>query len=160
MYPVPGPGIGHLYHAPFVILGFPRDYVAARSGRLRLRLLKKRSLLRISCVFGALISVSFLLTACGKNFYFANRGYPPSGVLNRVLVAIQNEREWASFCAVVLGEPDLPKRSGFESNPARVANRPEVDSRVARVFSGLGRDEAAERLRRAGGSRSWRRPRA
>jgi len=33
--------------------------------------------------------VSFL-TACGKNFYFAGRNLPPSGVLNRVLVAIQN----------------------------------------------------------------------
>ncbi|MBW4043869.1 hypothetical protein [Acidipila rosea] len=52
--------------------------------------MKKRSLLRISCVFGALISLSFLLTACGKNFYFANRSFPPSGVINRVLVAIQN----------------------------------------------------------------------
>ena len=30
------------------------------------------------------------LTACGKNFYFAGRNLPPSGVLNRVLVAIQN----------------------------------------------------------------------
>jgi len=30
------------------------------------------------------------LTACGKNFFFAGRNLPPSGVLNRVLVAIQN----------------------------------------------------------------------
>jgi len=30
------------------------------------------------------------MTACGKNFYFAGRALPPSGVLNRVLVAIQN----------------------------------------------------------------------
>lgn len=30
------------------------------------------------------------MTACGKNFYFAGRNLPPSGVLNRVLVAIQN----------------------------------------------------------------------
>jgi hypothetical protein len=34
-------------------------------------------------------SVLFL-TACGKNFYFAGRSLPPSGVLNRVLVAVQN----------------------------------------------------------------------
>lgn len=34
-------------------------------------------------------SVSFL-TACGKNFYFAGRSLPPSGVLNRVIVAVQN----------------------------------------------------------------------
>ncbi len=31
-----------------------------------------------------------VLTACGKNYYFAGRNLPPSGVLNRVLVAVQN----------------------------------------------------------------------
>jgi hypothetical protein len=36
-----------------------------------------------------LCAVSFL-TACGKNYYFAGRTLPPSGVLNRVLVAVQN----------------------------------------------------------------------
>ena len=36
-----------------------------------------------------------------------------------VLISIQNEREWARFCAEFLGEPDLPGRPGFESNNAR-----------------------------------------
>jgi crotonobetainyl-CoA:carnitine CoA-transferase CaiB-like acyl-CoA transferase len=66
-----------------------------------------------------------------------------------VLISIQNEREWASFCAGVLGEPDLPSRPGYESNNARVANRPEVDAHVAGVFRTMTRDEAAERLRGA-----------
>ncbi|HLH35981.1 MAG TPA: hypothetical protein VKX41_15015 [Alloacidobacterium sp.] len=48
--------------------------------------MKRRSLLP---VVGLICAVSFL-TACGKNFYFAGRNLPPSGVLNRVLVAIQN----------------------------------------------------------------------
>lgn len=48
--------------------------------------MKRRSLLS---VVGLICSVSFL-TACGKNFYFAGRSLPPSGVLNRVLVAVQN----------------------------------------------------------------------
>jgi itaconate CoA-transferase len=64
-----------------------------------------------------------------------------------VLISIQNEREWASFCAGVLGEPDLPSRPGYESNNARVANREEVDSHVAGVFRTVTRAEAAERLR-------------
>ena len=67
-----------------------------------------------------------------------------------VLVAIQNEREWRRFCADFLGDPALPSRPGFESNTARVANRPEVDGLIAGVFAGLGRDEAAGRLRAAG----------
>jgi hypothetical protein len=33
---------------------------------------------------------SILLAGCGKNFYFAGRSLPPSGIANRVLVAIQN----------------------------------------------------------------------
>ncbi|AWN45552.1 carnitine dehydratase [Methylobacterium terrae] len=67
-----------------------------------------------------------------------------------VLLSIQNEREWRKFCAEFLRQPDLPSREGFESNNARVANRPEVDAVVARVFADLSRDEAAARLRTAG----------
>ncbi|MFH6781530.1 MULTISPECIES: CaiB/BaiF CoA transferase family protein [Methylobacterium] len=67
-----------------------------------------------------------------------------------VLISIQNEREWARFCAEFLRRPDLPSQGGFESNNARVANRPEVDAVVAQVFAGLSRDEAAARLRTAG----------
>lgn len=67
-----------------------------------------------------------------------------------VLISIQNEREWRRFCAEFLGQPDLPARAGFESNNARVANRPEVDALVATAFAGLDRAAASERLRVAG----------
>lgn len=66
-----------------------------------------------------------------------------------VLLAIQNEREWASFCAVFLGEPGLSSASGFDSNNARVANRPAVDGHIASAFMRLSRDAAATRLRAA-----------
>ena len=67
-----------------------------------------------------------------------------------VLISIQNEREWQTFCASFLGEPDLPRQPGFESNNARVANRASVDAHVATGFASLTRDAAAARLRRAG----------
>jgi crotonobetainyl-CoA:carnitine CoA-transferase CaiB-like acyl-CoA transferase len=63
-----------------------------------------------------------------------------------VLISIQNEREWANFCAAFMAEPDLPRRHGFETNVARVANREMVDARIAARFSALTRGEAAERL--------------
>ncbi|GAN76507.1 CaiB/BaiF CoA transferase family protein [Acidisphaera rubrifaciens] len=63
-----------------------------------------------------------------------------------VLIAIQNEREWATFCRVVLNQPDLPQRPGFETNTIRVANRAEVDGLVARFFATLSREEAARLL--------------
>ena len=36
------------------------------------------------------VAVSLTIAGCGKNFYFSGRNLPPSGVLNRVLVAIDN----------------------------------------------------------------------
>ncbi|MGD0105659.1 MAG: CaiB/BaiF CoA-transferase family protein [Rhodopila sp.] len=64
-----------------------------------------------------------------------------------VLISIQNEREWVTFCAGFLGAPDLPTQSGFESNNIRVANRTAVDERVGKAFATLTRDEAAAKLR-------------
>jgi hypothetical protein len=52
--------------------------------------LKKRSLTSFWLSSVLLLSFASLLTSCGKNFYFAGRSLPPSGVLNRVLIAEQN----------------------------------------------------------------------
>ncbi len=66
-----------------------------------------------------------------------------------VLIAIQNEREWATFCAQFLDEPDLPQREGYRANNERVAHRPMVDAHIARMFATLTREAAAAKLRRA-----------
>jgi itaconate CoA-transferase len=66
-----------------------------------------------------------------------------------VLIAIQNEREWAKFCNEVLLEPDLPRQPGFESNTTRVAHREAVDARVGRSLGALDRETASVRLRAA-----------
>lgn len=66
-----------------------------------------------------------------------------------VLISIQNEREWAEFCAKFLDEPELPKKAGFETNVIRVANRPAVDVHVGATFATLTRDQAAAKLRAA-----------
>ena len=63
-----------------------------------------------------------------------------------VLISIQNEREWADFCAHFLGEPELTQREGFRRNLERVAHRPMVDAHVAAAFARMTRDEAAARL--------------
>jgi itaconate CoA-transferase len=64
-----------------------------------------------------------------------------------VLISIQNEREWVTFCALFLDDPALSKQPGFESNNVRVANRAVVDARVAEAFAALNRDQAAAKLR-------------
>ncbi|GGC45080.1 CoA transferase [Siccirubricoccus deserti] len=66
-----------------------------------------------------------------------------------VLIAIQNEREWASFCAHFLDEPALPQTEGYRVNNERVANRPMVDAHIGRMFASLTREECAAKLRRA-----------
>ncbi|HEY8288603.1 MAG TPA: CaiB/BaiF CoA-transferase family protein, partial [Acetobacteraceae bacterium] len=66
-----------------------------------------------------------------------------------VLISIQNEREWAEFCAKFLDEPDLPQRDGFQTNVVRVANRAVVDAHIGAVFARMTRDQAAARLRAA-----------
>ena len=66
-----------------------------------------------------------------------------------VLISIQNEREWADFCARFLDEPDLPRREGFETNVIRVSNRAAVDAHIAAAFARMTRDAAAAKLRAA-----------
>ncbi len=46
---------------------------------------------RSLCVLPLTLCVIFtILAGCGQSFYFANRALPPSGIANRVLVAVQN----------------------------------------------------------------------
>src|SRR5215472_8079498 len=66
-----------------------------------------------------------------------------------VLISIQNEREWAEFCARFLGEPELPEREGFQTNVVRVANRPAVDGHIGACFARMTREQAAAKLRAA-----------
>jgi hypothetical protein len=43
------------------------------------------------CALSALACFAFILLAgCGKSYYFGGRALPPSGILNRVLIAVQN----------------------------------------------------------------------
>ncbi|HUH62835.1 MAG TPA: hypothetical protein VLZ50_07550 [Terracidiphilus sp.] len=49
--------------------------------------MKKRSLWISAC---AALAVSGALAGCGSTFFFAGRTLPPSGITNRVLIAIQN----------------------------------------------------------------------
>jgi formyl-CoA transferase len=51
-----------------------------------------------------------------------------------ILISIQNDREWAVFCAEVLGRPELARDPRFAGGPARLANRAETDGLVARCF--------------------------
>ncbi|MGC2398179.1 MAG: hypothetical protein WA510_00280 [Acidobacteriaceae bacterium] len=49
----------------------------------------KRSLWSV-CALSALAFELVLLAGCGQSYYFGGRALPPSGILNRVLIAVQN----------------------------------------------------------------------
>ena len=52
--------------------------------------MNKRSLWSLSVAFSFAVMFASVVAGCGKNYYFANRVLPPSGIANRCLVAIQN----------------------------------------------------------------------
>jgi hypothetical protein len=97
--------------------------------------------LRLGSVLLALLVVSLGLSACGKNFYFAGRSLPPSGILNRVLIAVQNSGTGQLFLVDAYYDirhsynnvtPDFPI-SGFTGYPSTIQNLPA--ERTGLVFS-------------------------
>lgn len=52
----------------------------------------------------------------------------------QVVIAVQNEREWANFCAHVLGNTALARDARFSSNALRTANRVPLDTAIAANF--------------------------
>lgn len=63
-----------------------------------------------------------------------------------VMLGLQNEREWATFCDKVLGRPGLAADPRFASNTARSTHRAELRSLIEEVFAPLGADEVSRRL--------------
>jgi crotonobetainyl-CoA:carnitine CoA-transferase CaiB-like acyl-CoA transferase len=66
-----------------------------------------------------------------------------------VMLAIQNEREWASFCTTVLEQPGIATDPRFASNSARVANREALGTVLGAVFGTLTAEQLVGRLDRA-----------
>lgn len=56
---------------------------------VRFQVLKKRSLLYSGFVLSSVLLACIVVSSCGQEFYVDGRNLPPSGVLNRVLIAQQ-----------------------------------------------------------------------
>jgi itaconate CoA-transferase len=67
-----------------------------------------------------------------------------------VILGLQNEREWETFCAEVLGRTELARDPRFSSNSARVAHREELTRLIEDAFAGLSTDAAVRQLDAAG----------
>jgi len=67
-----------------------------------------------------------------------------------VYLAVQNVREWESFCRDVLGRPELATDGRFASNTTRVERREELDREIRVALGGLTAAQIIERLDAAG----------
>ena len=85
-----------------------------------------------------------------RNAVIAPYGPYAAGDGKVVYLGLQNEREWARFCEVVLQRPDLAADERFNSNSRRVAARDEMDALITAAFSTLTAAEVIARLEAAG----------
>ncbi|MFK0283348.1 CaiB/BaiF CoA transferase family protein [Streptomyces sp. NPDC090499] len=74
----------------------------------------------------------------------------PTADGGRVLLSVQNDREWRRLAEQVIERPELGADPAFATNAARVANRARIDDLVGTALAALGCDEALARLEAAG----------
>ena len=70
----------------------------------------------------------------------------PAGDGQLVMLGLQNEREWGSFCELVLLSPELVDDPRFNSNPKRSERRDELRAIICEAFLGLTATEVIHRL--------------
>ena len=67
-----------------------------------------------------------------------------------VMLGLQNEREWKTFCDQVLLQPALATDARFDSNAQRNAHREELRALILGVFNALDAAQVVQRLDAAG----------
>jgi len=67
-----------------------------------------------------------------------------------VMLGLQNEREWATFCEKVLDQPELARDSRYDNNTKRNDRRDEIAAIINKVFSSLATEQVVEKLDAAG----------
>src|SRR5690554_4647888 len=70
----------------------------------------------------------------------------PAGDGASIMLGLQNEREWASFCKSVLQRPELLEDERFTSNSRRVENREALRAIIVESFAELTADQVLQRL--------------
>ncbi|MEA3082361.1 MAG: itaconate CoA-transferase [Paraburkholderia sp.] len=66
-----------------------------------------------------------------------------------VFFGIQNEREWQSFCRIVLEDPAMAVDPRFVTNSLRLANRAVLETMITTQFAPLSSEQVIARLDRA-----------
>jgi crotonobetainyl-CoA:carnitine CoA-transferase CaiB-like acyl-CoA transferase len=104
------------------------------------------------------MTVPFLHAAAGappRRVGLAHPSIAPYGVFTtrddkKLLISIQNEREWARLCREALDDPHFADDPRFHVNVKRVENRAETDERTQASFARFDASEMTARLDKAG----------
>jgi crotonobetainyl-CoA:carnitine CoA-transferase CaiB-like acyl-CoA transferase len=86
----------------------------------------------------------------GEHATIAPYGPYPTADGDVLVVAVQNDREWRTFCADVLKDPALATDERFARNSARVANRTQLNALIRARLAGLDTAAAVDQLDAAG----------
>ena len=70
-----------------------------------------------------------------RHAMIAPYGAYPVGDGGQMVIAIQNEREWARFCQEILGDAALAQDPRFAGHPARLANGRQMDEKIVAAFA-------------------------
>ncbi|MGO4330858.1 CaiB/BaiF CoA transferase family protein [Cupriavidus sp. 2TAF22] len=74
----------------------------------------------------------------------------PTGDGKTVMLGLQNEREWSTFCQRVLEDPALATHADYADNTRRSANRAALRARIIQAFAALSAEQVTARLDAAG----------
>ena len=95
-------------------------------------------------------------TLAGRPFQRSGLDHPtiaPYGAFDcadgQVMIAVQNEREWANLCTKVLERPDMVGDPRFATPGIRAQNKAEMTAMIHEVFGKLPRDQVMDRLTKA-----------
>ena len=66
-----------------------------------------------------------------------------------IMLGLQNEREWVSFCRVVLEDPAVATDARFDSNARRNQHRAELEALILKTFSTLDTPTVQARVEKA-----------
>ncbi len=73
-------------------------------------------------------------------------GLFPVGDGSSLMLGVQNEREWRTFCERVLGRPEMANDDRFASNSKRSSNRDVLHAVIVQIFATLNSQELVRRL--------------
>lgn len=97
-------------------------------------------------VYGAVGSGRTPTRSAHRHTMIAPYGLYPLADGEQVMIAVQSNRDWATFATEVLGDPALVNDARFVDNADRIANVKALEAEIGAVFSAESADEIRRRL--------------